>query len=174
MNFRREMLEGKDLQMLSEPKLQQEKDDLRPYTSKRGRKSTKEDLSRKKSKQHMDKGSKSRITLFQEPNIIGVIKVQRIHWLGHIMRLPQNRIPRRLLESEAEGRKRRGRSRTKWKAQVEEDAEKIRICNANSLEFDTHQGLIGLVSMIEECGRIRNSTVASSSKTGLSADSDAP
>ncbi|KAF2902714.1 hypothetical protein ILUMI_03474 [Ignelater luminosus] len=64
-------------------------------------------------------------TLFQETNITRVTKAQRIHWLGHLMRLPQDRIPKRLLESKAEGKKRRRRPRSTWKSQIKEDIKKL-------------------------------------------------
>lgn len=59
--------------------------------------------------------------LYKEPNIVGIVKAQRLRWLGHIVRMPEERVPKRILKSEIGGRKRRGRPRERWRDEVEED-----------------------------------------------------
>lgn len=60
--------------------------------------------------------------LYNEATIIGVVKSQRIRWLGHLVRMGEERIPNRILKMNMGGmRKRRGRPKSKWKCEVQED-----------------------------------------------------
>ena len=63
--------------------------------------------------------------LFKEPNLIGVIKAQRIGWMGHIGRMPQERMAKQILDFKLSGRRRRGRPKPRWKKEVEEDVKCI-------------------------------------------------
>lgn len=65
--------------------------------------------------------------LYKEPSIIGTIKAQRVRWMGHLMRMPEKRLPKKLLMCSIGGRKRRGRPRNRWRKQVEEDIRKMSI-----------------------------------------------
>jgi len=52
-------------------------------------------------------------------NIVKWIKGQRISWLGHIERMEEDRMPKKIFIQELEGTRRRGRPRKKWKEEVE-------------------------------------------------------
>jgi len=54
-------------------------------------------------------------------NIVKWIKVQRISWLGHLERLEEDRMPKKIFSQELEGTRRRGRHRKRWKEEVERD-----------------------------------------------------
>jgi len=54
-------------------------------------------------------------------DIVKWIKVQRISWLGHLDRMEEDRMPKTIFTQELEGTKRRGRSRKRWKEEVERD-----------------------------------------------------
>ena len=47
-------------------------------------------------------------------NIVKWIKGQRISWLGHLERMEEDRIPKKITQ-ELEGTRRRGRPRKRWK-----------------------------------------------------------
>jgi hypothetical protein len=49
-----------------------------------------------------------------EKNILEVIEEKRLRWFGHVKRMPGNRLPRKILEWEPEGRRRRGRPKERW------------------------------------------------------------
>ena len=51
----------------------------------------------------------------------------RIAWLGHVMRLDENRTPKRVLEWKPLGRRIRGRPRKRWIENVEEDIQRMGI-----------------------------------------------
>ena len=43
--------------------------------------------------------------LYGEPGIIGVIKSQRIRWLGHMWRMKDERVVKAMLKSDISGKK---------------------------------------------------------------------
>jgi hypothetical protein len=53
-------------------------------------------------------------------NIVKWIKRQRISWLGHLERMEEDRMPRKIFTQELEGMKQRGRPRKGWR-EVERD-----------------------------------------------------
>jgi len=54
-------------------------------------------------------------------NIVKWIKVQRISWLGHLERMEEDRMPKKIFTQELVGTRRRGRPRKRWKEEVERD-----------------------------------------------------
>jgi hypothetical protein len=47
-------------------------------------------------------------------NILEAIEEKRLRWFGHVKRLPGNRLPRKILEWEPEGTRRKGRPEERW------------------------------------------------------------
>jgi len=56
-------------------------------------------------------------------NIVKWIKEQRISWLGHLQRMEEDRMPKKIFTQELEGRRRVGRPRKRWKEEVERDVQ---------------------------------------------------
>ena len=54
-------------------------------------------------------------------NIVKWIKGQRINWLGHLERMGEDRMPKKIFTQELEGTRRRGRPRKGWREEVERD-----------------------------------------------------
>ena len=54
-------------------------------------------------------------------NIVKWIKGQRISWLGHLERMEEDRVPKKIFTQELEGTKRRGRPSKGWKEEAERD-----------------------------------------------------
>jgi hypothetical protein len=54
-------------------------------------------------------------------NIVKGIKRKRISWLGHLERMEEDRIHKKIFTQELERTKRRGRSRKGWREEVERD-----------------------------------------------------
>jgi hypothetical protein len=54
-------------------------------------------------------------------NIVKWIKGQRISWLGHLERMEEDRMPRKIFTQELEGTRRRGRPWKGWREEVERD-----------------------------------------------------
>jgi len=49
------------------------------------------------------------------------IKGRRISWLGHLERMEEDRMPKKIFTQELEGARRKGRPRKRWKEEVERD-----------------------------------------------------
>jgi len=54
-------------------------------------------------------------------NIVKWIKGQRISWLGHLERMEEDRMPKKIFTQELEGSRRRGRPRKGWREEVDRD-----------------------------------------------------
>jgi len=54
-------------------------------------------------------------------NIVKWIKGQRISWLGHVDRMEEYRMPKKIFTQDLEGPRRRGRPRKGWREEVERD-----------------------------------------------------
>jgi len=54
-------------------------------------------------------------------NIVKWIQGQRISWLGHLERMEEDRMPKKIFTQELEGTRRRGRPRKGWREEVERD-----------------------------------------------------
>ena len=54
-------------------------------------------------------------------NIVKWIKGQTISWLGHLERMEEDRMPRKIFTQEVEGTRRRWRPRKRWKEEAERD-----------------------------------------------------
>jgi len=53
-------------------------------------------------------------------NIVKWIKGQRISWLGHLEKMEEDRMPKKIFtKGEGEGTRRRGRPRKGWREEVE-------------------------------------------------------
>ena len=67
------------------------------------------------SKQHMD--------------VVQRINIQRLPWLGHVVRMEENAPARRVFDAGICVSRRRGRSCIRWKDQIEEDLSSIGVTN---------------------------------------------
>jgi hypothetical protein len=54
-------------------------------------------------------------------NIVKWIKGQSISWLGHLERMEEDRMPKKIFTQELERTRRRGRPRRRWGEEVERD-----------------------------------------------------
>lgn len=64
---------------------------------------------------------------YKDPDIVTFIKLQRLRWAGHLARMPDNDVTKRLTMNTPEGRRSRGRPRARWMDGVEEDLEILRV-----------------------------------------------
>jgi hypothetical protein len=59
--------------------------------------------------------------IVKKPTITEIIKLHRLHWFGHVQKMEENRIPKRVLYMNVESTRPRGRSRNRWQGEVRED-----------------------------------------------------
>jgi len=57
----------------------------------------------------------------KKPAIIETIMLNRLHWFGHVQRMEENRIPKRVLYMNLGTTRLRGRPRNRWQDEVRED-----------------------------------------------------
>jgi hypothetical protein len=57
----------------------------------------------------------------KKPSITDIIRLNRLHWFGHVQRMEENRIPKRLLYVNLGTSRLRGRPRGRWQDEVRED-----------------------------------------------------
>jgi len=68
-------------------------------------------------------------------NIVKWINGQRISWLGHLERMEEDRMPKKIFAQELEGPRRRGRPRKGWK-EVERDLQVLGVRRWRELGTD--------------------------------------
>jgi len=65
------------------------------------------------------------MTKYKTPDIMSIIKIRRLEWLGHVVRMNETRSVKTIFEGKLEGRRGRGRTRLRWINDVEEDLRKL-------------------------------------------------
>jgi hypothetical protein len=70
------------------------------------------------------------------PTVMGPVRLNRLHWFGHVQRMEENRIPKRVLYMNLGTTRLRGRPRNIWQGEVREDGRivggegwKEKVCN---------------------------------------------
>ena len=61
-------------------------------------------------------------SLCKEPNIVEDIKIRRLEWAGHMIRMEEERIPKKVLNGNFHTTRTVGRPRTRWADVVQRDA----------------------------------------------------
>jgi hypothetical protein len=61
-------------------------------------------------------------SLYNEPNIVEDIKIRRLGWAGRIIRMEEERIPKKVLNGKFHTTRSVGRPRTRWVDVVQRDA----------------------------------------------------
>ena len=69
-------------------------------------------------------------------NIVKWIKGQRLSWLGHLERMEENRMPKKIFTQELEGTRRRVRPRKVWKEEAEGDLQVLGVRRWRELVID--------------------------------------
>ena len=69
--------------------------------------------------------------LYREPDIGRFIKINRLRWLGHVQRMDENRIPKKLLKTKPEGKRSAGMPKVRW---MDAASANLRTLGVSSLE----------------------------------------
>jgi hypothetical protein len=67
------------------------------------------------------------ITKYKSQDIITAIKIRRLEWLGHVIRMDETGCVKKIFEGKLVGRRGRGRPRLRWINGVEDDLRKIAV-----------------------------------------------
>lgn len=65
--------------------------------------------------------------ILQNEDIVRFVKAQRLRWYGHLIRMKEGRMPKRIMNEKIYSSKRRGRPKIKWIDNVEEDLKRMKI-----------------------------------------------
>jgi hypothetical protein len=52
--------------------------------------------------------------LIKGQDLVRFIKMQRLRWLGHLERMPESQMPKRMLTGRLHSRRKKGRPRKRW------------------------------------------------------------
>jgi len=66
-------------------------------------------------------------TKYKSQDIVTVIKIRRLQWLGHVSRMNETRCVNKIFEGKLEGRRGRGQPRLRWINNVEDDLQKFSV-----------------------------------------------
>jgi hypothetical protein len=69
-------------------------------------------------------------------NIVKCIKEQRLRWLGHLERMEEDRMPKKIFVQELERTRRRGRPRKRWREEEERDLQVLGVRRWRELVID--------------------------------------
>jgi transcription termination factor 2 len=61
------------------------------------------------------------VTKHKSRDIVNVIKIRRLEWLGHVVRMNETRSVKKIFEGKLGGQRGRGRSSLRWINDVEDD-----------------------------------------------------
>ena len=67
------------------------------------------------------------------------IKSNRLRWLGHVVRMHDERLPKMIMNARMEGRRLRGRPRRRWMEDVQEDIASLGVRNWKTMASDRVQ-----------------------------------
>jgi len=79
------------------------------------------------------------ITKYKSEDIVTVIKIRRLEWLGHVIRMNETRSVEKIFEGKLEGRRGRGRPRLRWIDDVEDDLRKLGVKRWRSKALDREE-----------------------------------
>jgi len=81
-------------------------------------------------------------SLYKEPNIVEDIKIRRLEWAGHIIRMEEERIPKKVLNRNFHTTRPVGRSRTRWVDVVQRDALQLLGIRGEELRIEMNGGVL--------------------------------
>ena len=59
--------------------------------------------------------------IFNEPNIVNYIKVKRLAWAGHLVRMNSDRALKKIFNTKPDGARSAGRPKLRWEDAVDQD-----------------------------------------------------
>ena len=65
------------------------------------------------------------MTKYKSQDIVTVINIRRLEWLGHVIRMNETRAVKKIFKGKLEGRRGRRRPRLRWINDAEDDLRKL-------------------------------------------------
>ncbi|CAG9834596.1 unnamed protein product, partial [Diabrotica balteata] len=91
--------------------------------------------------------------IYQEPDIVKHIKIGRLRWVGHVMRMEQTDPARKTLLDRPIGQRRRGRPRTRFLDNIDQDMRnmEIRAWRRKAMDRDDWKKFLGRLGPTQGC-----------------------
>jgi hypothetical protein len=74
--------------------------------------------------------------LFNEPDIVKYIKINRLGWAGHVIRMDNNRTDKKVLDTKPIGTRKIGRTKLRWEDDVIQDIKTFGVKNWRNLAME--------------------------------------
>jgi hypothetical protein len=74
--------------------------------------------------------------LFNEPDIVKYIKINRLGWAGHVIRMDNNRTVKKVLDTKPIGTRKIGRPKLRWEDDVIQDIKTLGVKNWRNLAME--------------------------------------
>src|ERR1700744_132045 len=65
--------------------------------------------------------------LYAEPDIVKYIKINRLRWFGHVLRMDEESVPLKMLNGHPDGTRRAGRPKGRWKEPGESNLKSLKV-----------------------------------------------
>jgi ribosomal 50S subunit-associated protein YjgA (DUF615 family) len=65
--------------------------------------------------------------LYKDPDIVADLRRRRLQWLGHMIRMDDSKLIKRVLDGKPGGRRTIGRPRLRWLEEVEKDLKRLKV-----------------------------------------------
>jgi hypothetical protein len=89
--------------------------------------------------------------LYSLPNIVRVVKLRRMRWVGHVVHMEEERLVHRVLMGKPEGKRPLGRPRLRWEDNIKMDVQEVGGGREDWMELDQNRGgWQALVSMVRD------------------------
>ena len=79
------------------------------------------------------------ITRYKSQDIVTVIRIRKLEWLGHVIRMNDTRSVKKIFEGKLEGRRGKGRPRLGWINEVEDDLMKLGVKRSRTKALDREE-----------------------------------
>ena len=101
-------------------------------------------------RQYGDQDTMKNYRLYDEADLVTTIKITRLRWAGHVMRMQVNLPCKKIATDKPEGRRRAGRPNLRWIDGVTKDAEKLGVRNwrARARDRDDWRRLLELAKTL--------------------------